>query len=60
MRERIEAIGGTLAIESPRGRGTRIEVSLPMPVPAADGDRPAQKPAATRDGPLVRPAGSHA
>lgn len=60
MRERIEAIGGTLAIESPRGRGTSIEVSLPMPVPAADGARPAQEPAATRNLPTVHQAASRA
>lgn len=32
MRERIEARSGMLAIESPRGRGTSIEVTLPLPV----------------------------
>src|SRR5690348_8539295 len=31
MRERIVARGGELAIDSPRGRGTGIEVSLPSP-----------------------------
>lgn len=30
MRERIEARGGHLAIESPRGRGTSIEVRVPL------------------------------
>lgn len=35
MRERIVACGGELAIESPRGRGTHIEVSLPLPAAAA-------------------------
>ena len=30
MRERVRALGGTLAIDSPRGRGTRIEVQVPL------------------------------
>ena len=34
MRERIVARGGTLEIDSPRERGTSIEVSLPLPTPA--------------------------
>lgn len=30
MRERIQALGGTLHIDSVRGRGTRLEASVPM------------------------------
>jgi signal transduction histidine kinase len=30
MRERAEAVGGTLKILSPTGKGTRIEASLPL------------------------------
>ncbi len=37
MRERVEALGGHLNIESRRGHGTRVEVLLPLP-PAANGD----------------------
>ncbi|HET9820031.1 MAG TPA: sensor histidine kinase [Rhodanobacteraceae bacterium] len=57
MGERIVARGGELAIESPRGRGTSIEVSLPLPVaPAREIGRAA--PAASE--PLMDHAGSHA
>ncbi len=31
MRERIEALGGVLRVESVSGKGTRIEVRLPLP-----------------------------
>ncbi|MEI8205802.1 MAG: PAS domain S-box protein, partial [Kiritimatiellales bacterium] len=31
MRERVEALGGTLSIESSPGKGTRIEATLPLP-----------------------------
>jgi two-component system sensor histidine kinase DesK len=30
MRERIEAMAGTLSIESRRGRGTKLEIMLPV------------------------------
>jgi signal transduction histidine kinase len=33
LRDRVEAIGGTLEIESPAGRGTRILASLPATPP---------------------------
>ncbi len=32
MRERVRAMGGTLAVESPRGQGTRLRVVVPVPV----------------------------
>ena len=59
MRERIEARGGTLAIESPRGRGTSIEVALPLPAIAAENPSPS-KPAGANVVPLVQHAGSRA
>jgi signal transduction histidine kinase len=34
LRDRIEALGGTIAIRSPKGEGTDVEVTLPL-----DGDR---------------------
>jgi two-component system sensor histidine kinase DesK len=60
MRERVVAQGGEFTIASPRGRGTSIEVSLPLP--------PIPKPLGAVDTPgasnvmvlPVRPAGSHA
>jgi two-component system sensor histidine kinase DesK len=30
MRERVRALGGTLAVDSPRGRGTRLKVNVPL------------------------------
>jgi two-component system sensor histidine kinase DesK len=60
MRERIEARGGALAIESPRGRGTSIEVELPVPA-SAEGNRPAASKAATGNVvPLAQRAGGRA
>ena len=59
MRERIEARGGTLAIESPRGRGTSIEVSLPLVIEAAPVEAPASKSAPVLV-PRVQRAGGHA
>lgn len=32
MRERVHALGGTLTIESPRGQGTRLKVTVPVPI----------------------------
>ncbi|MEO8998239.1 MAG: sensor histidine kinase [Rhodanobacter sp.] len=32
MRERVRALGGTLAIESPRGHGTRLRIVAPVPI----------------------------
>jgi signal transduction histidine kinase len=45
LRDRVEALGGRLQIESPRGDGTRIEVQIPVresiePAVASHGDRP--------------------
>lgn len=36
MRERVEAAGGSLRIESTRGEGVHLDVSLPLPVLSAD------------------------
>jgi two-component system, NarL family, sensor histidine kinase DesK len=32
MRERVRAVNGTLTIESPRGRGTLLKISAPVPL----------------------------
>ena len=32
MRERVRALGGTLAIDSPHGGGTRLQVRVPLPI----------------------------
>ncbi len=32
MRERVRALGGTLAIDSPHGGGTRLQVLIPLPI----------------------------
>ena len=31
LADRVEALGGTLALESPPGRGTRLMARLPLP-----------------------------
>jgi signal transduction histidine kinase len=36
MRERVQALGGTFALESRRGGGTRVAVHLPSVAAAAD------------------------
>ena len=33
MRDRVRALGGTLDIESPHGKGTRLRVRVPLPAP---------------------------
>ena len=45
MRERVAALGGTLRIDSPRGAGTRLTVTVPL------GDGSAAMAAAVSDGP---------
>lgn len=45
MRERVCALGGTLAIESQRGQGTRLKVTVPVPVlRLVEAPRPAPDP----------------
>jgi signal transduction histidine kinase len=34
LRDRVEALGGTIAVRSPSGNGTVVEVSLPLDAPA--------------------------
>jgi two-component system sensor histidine kinase DesK len=63
MHERIAAEGGELAIDSPRGHGTSIEVWLPLP--DAPKERLGAEPASPRPAggtvvPIGRRAGSHA
>jgi signal transduction histidine kinase len=41
LRERIEAIGGRLSIDSPHGHGTRIVAAIPMDTQDVSGTRPA-------------------
>lgn len=36
MRERIEALGGRLQIDSRKGEGTRLEIRVPLANNAAD------------------------
>jgi signal transduction histidine kinase len=36
LRDRVEAVGGRMAVESPRGGGTALEVELPL-ASTADG-----------------------
>lgn len=50
MRERVEAVGGILRVESPSGRGTSLCIEVPLPAPRAPA---AQGPA---DGPSDDPA----
>lgn len=62
MRERTVAHGGELWIESPRGKGTAIEVRLPLPIPAASRKSPAPNAQAAEKVAIlpVRHAGSRA
>jgi signal transduction histidine kinase len=34
LRDRVEALGGTIELNSPPGRGTRIDVAIPVPPPS--------------------------
>jgi signal transduction histidine kinase len=43
--DRIEAVGGTILVQSPRGKGTAVEIELPV-----DGDRGAGTPRSTSPG----------
>jgi signal transduction histidine kinase len=38
LRDRVEALGGSLQIDSPPGRGTSLVVTLPLDYPAAPAD----------------------
>jgi signal transduction histidine kinase len=61
IRERAEALGGTAVIDSSPGRGTRIEVRVPLPDGSAAGDERAGEGRAPGAGvadvasPLARP-----
>ncbi len=55
-RERIEALGGTLAIEAPPGQGTTLHIALPL----GGGESVEPPPAASRveaDAPTLLPSG---
>ncbi len=41
MRERVAALGGSLRIDSPRGGGTRLAVTVPLGEPGAAPEAPA-------------------
>ncbi|HEU0276960.1 MAG TPA: sensor histidine kinase [Rhodanobacteraceae bacterium] len=61
MRERIRGCGGRLTLESPRGRGTQVEVSLPLGkfgAPAQPASRTV--PAGAAPSPSIHAAGSRA
>lgn len=58
MRERVQALGGTLGIDSPRGRGTTIDVSVPLP--PADRPVPRDVPAMVPSAALAGRAGGSA
>ena len=53
LRDRVEALGGTLAVDSPRGAGTAIDVALPF-------DRNGEAPESAAEAPSApaRPASS--
>jgi len=53
MRERVRALGGRLAIDSPARRGTTLEVAVPVPADAV-------APAATGEAAPVQVVGSAA
>ena len=60
MRERVQALDGKLEVDSPRGRGTTIEVTLPLP-PAPKREVEAAASPTTRVSPApVGYVGSHA
>ena len=40
MRDRVRAMGGSLSIDSPKGRGTRLLARVPVPLPLAAMDAP--------------------
>ena len=39
MRERLQRVGGTLTVESAHGAGTTVNATVPLPQPAAGGER---------------------
>lgn len=49
MRERVAKLGGTLAIESPRGHGTRLQLRVPLAAGPASGEAPVARTASHGD-----------
>ena len=37
LKDRVEALGGTIEVESPHGRGTRLQVAIPVPADSSAG-----------------------
>ena len=37
LKDRVEALGGTIDVESPHGRGTRLQVAIPVPADSSAG-----------------------
>nr|WP_241094259.1 sensor histidine kinase [Xanthomonas bonasiae] len=52
MRERLEAVGGALRIDSERGQGTRLLASAPLPRTPAPAAEPAPQPRDCQDAAL--------
>jgi len=58
MRERVHALGGTLAFESPRGQGSRLRVVIPLPIMRlVESPRPPPDPSTA--GPLTHSVPGH-
>jgi two-component system sensor histidine kinase DesK len=53
MRERIEALGGTLTVRSERGRGTELIIALPSPAARATAAASDARGEAAREAPLT-------
>jgi len=59
MRERVAAHGGEIWIESPRGKGTAIEIRLPLPLASPESDTQKVVPISAA-APMLQRAGNHA
>jgi two-component system sensor histidine kinase DesK len=60
MRERVARLGGTLAIESPHGQGTRLQLRLPLGSADATDAAPATSSGAAREAAPAAVAGGSA
>jgi len=62
LKDRVEALGGTISVLSPPGRGTTLHVQLPahpMAVPAAPGGIPQPRPGGTVESQRAGAPGGH-